>query len=89
MFIQGVQSLQFLRLVKNFHELINLIKVGPFSELKCLLRNRKQTCTKDFSHFLKMLVFSSICSFLKPKPKYTDSDSSFFLLSFQGCISWF
>lgn len=49
MFIQGVRSLQFLRLVKNFHELINLNKVGPFSELKCLLRNRKQTCTKDLS----------------------------------------
>lgn len=36
-----------------------------------------------------MPASSSICSFLKPKPKYTDSDSSFFLLSFQGCISWF
>lgn len=49
MFIQGVCSLQFLKLVTNFHKLITLIKVGPFSELRCLFRNRKQTWTKDLS----------------------------------------
>lgn len=32
-------SLQFLKLDKIFHELFTLIKVGPFSEVKCLLRN--------------------------------------------------